>query len=55
MRELKEDPFSGKTLIRELTGRYAYKVGAYRIIYKIDKINKKIYILKVGHRAKIYD
>lgn len=54
IKDLKEDPFYGKPLTRELTRRYVYKVGAYRIIYKIDKPNKKVYIIKVGHRSVVY-
>lgn len=51
---IKEDPLSGKPLTRELTRQYAYKVGVYRIIYKIDKPNKKVYIITVGHRSVVY-
>ncbi len=54
IRDLKEDPFSGKPLTRELTGRHSYKVGVYRIIYKVDKPNKKVYILTIGHRSTVY-
>lgn len=52
--EIKENPLSGKALARELTGKYSYKVGVYRIIYKINKRDKKIYILTAGHRGIIY-
>lgn len=51
---LKEDPFLGKPLARELTGKYSYKVGVYRIIYKINKKDKIVNILDAGHRANIY-
>jgi len=52
--ELKDDPYMGKSLTREFTGRYSYKVGVYRIIYKVSKKDKRISILTVGHRATIY-
>lgn len=52
--ELKENPFSGKPLTRELTGRFTYKVGVYRIIYKVNKRDKVVMILTVGHRATVY-
>ncbi len=52
---LSDDPFSGKPLTRELTGRYTYKVGVYRIIYKINKKDKVVYIINAGHRATIYE
>ncbi len=51
---LKEDPHIGKSLTRELTGKYTYKVGVYRVIYKIKESDKKVYILNAGHRATIY-
>lgn len=51
---LKDDPFSGKPLTRELTGRYSYKVGVYRVIYKINEKDKVVYVINAGHRATIY-
>lgn len=53
--ELKENPFSGKPLTRELTGKYTFKVGPYRIIYTVSKKDRRIYVLTVGHRATIYE
>lgn len=53
--ELKENPFMGKPLTRELTGKYSYRIGVYRIIYTINKPDRKIYILTAGHRGTIYN
>ena len=53
--EIKEDPFSGKPLTNELIGRFSYKLGVYRIIYKISKRDKIVHILTAGHRSIIYD
>lgn len=53
--EIKEDPFIGKPLLRELFGRYSYRVGIYRIIYKINKKDQAVQVLTAGHRARIYD
>ena len=52
--EIKEDPLSGKPLMRELTGRYRFKIRDYRIIYKIDELSKTVYVINVGHRSNIY-
>lgn len=52
--ELAEDPFIGKPLTRELTGRFTYKVGLYRIIYIINKKDKILIIISAGHRSTIY-
>ena len=53
--DLKYNPFVGKPLKRELTGRNSYKVGNYRIIYKVMKRDKIVKILKVQHRSVVYN
>lgn len=55
LEEMKEDPFIGKPLMRELTGKYSYRIGIYRIIYTINKKDKIIYILTMGHRVIVYE
>lgn len=52
--EIKEDPNIGKPLTRDFTGSFSYKVGIYRIIYKINAKDRVIYIILVGHRSTIY-
>jgi len=49
----KEKPFR---YFERLTGRNEYKlrVGDYRVIADIDEKSKKISILIIGHRKKIY-
>ena len=54
-RELREDPFIGEPLKRELTGRFKLKIGVYRIIYLVNEKDKKVIILAVGHRSRIYN
>lgn len=54
LHDIKEYPFSGKPLTRELTGRFSHKIGVYRIIYTIKEKEKIIYIITVGHRAIVY-
>ena len=53
--EIEEEPFLGKPLVRELTGRFSFRVGVYRIIYKVNRKDKIIDILTVGHRATVYE
>lgn len=53
--DLKEDPFLGKPLGRYLTGKYSYRVGVFRIIYKINQRDKTIQIITAGHRSAIYN
>lgn len=51
----KDDPFMGKPLTRELTGRFSYRVGVYRIVYKVNTKDHLINILTAGHRATVYN
>lgn len=53
--EIKEDPFIGKPLSRELTARFSYRVGVFRIIYKVKREDKIVEILSAGHRATVYN
>ncbi len=53
--EIKENPFIGKPLIKELFGKYSYKVGPYRIIYTINNKDRMVKILTAGHRSKVYE
>ncbi len=53
--EIKEDFSIGKPLTRDLTGRYSYRVGTYRIIYQVNQKDHVIYILTAGHRSSVYE
>ena len=52
--ELKERYDLGKALARELKGSFSYRVGVYRVIYRINKKDKVITITTAGHRATVY-
>ncbi len=52
--EIKEEPFLGKPLTRDLTRRLSFRVGVYRIVYKVNRRDKIIDILTAGHRAIVY-
>lgn len=52
--EIRDNPFIGKPLVRELTGRFTHRVGTYRIIYRIRKKDKVILIITAGHRSSVY-
>lgn len=34
---------------------WSLRVGDHRVIYEIDKENKSIVVLFIGHRKKVYD
>jgi mRNA interferase RelE/StbE len=51
-----EDPRRyGAPLRKELTGRWKYRVGAYRLICEIQDGKIVVLVLMVGHRSKVYD
>lgn len=52
--KLSDNPYSQKT--RKLSGRSGYRlrVGDYRLIYSINKKQKRIIILSVQHRKDAY-
>lgn len=51
---LAEDPFSGKKLEGELNERYSLRAWPYRIIYKINRQNKRIEVSTILHRQGAY-
>lgn len=53
LERLREKPFFySKKLILSKLGGYRYRIGNYRVIFDIK--DKKIIILRVGHRREIY-
>jgi mRNA interferase RelE/StbE len=52
--EIKVDPHVGKRLTGVLSDRWSYRVGSYRILYKIYQDRFVILALTVGHRKDIY-
>lgn len=54
LQQILNNPSSGKELKDELSGLFSFRVGSFRIIYKIpgDKI---IEIVSVGPRKSIYE
>jgi len=52
---LKDNPYVGKVLERELSGYYSLKMKKFRVIYEIDHQNHIVQIHYVGHRKDIYE
>lgn len=48
------DPHSGKTLKDDLSGLWSFRVGGFRIIYRIAD-NIVIEIVAIGPRERIYE
>lgn len=55
LQELGEFPKIGKSLERELTGKLSVRIGQFRAFYKIDEHDKKIIVLRIDHRSKVYN
>jgi len=53
--ELKENPFSGKPLEKELSGYYSLRARRFRVIYKVVQKSKAVEIHYVGHRKDVYE
>jgi len=52
--DLKENPFAGKALERELSGYFSLRAKRFRVIYEIKDQEKIIQIHYVGYRKDIY-
>lgn len=52
---LSTNPYQGKELQEELSGYRSLVVKRYRIIYQIEKENKKIKIYYMGPRRTVYE
>jgi len=44
----------GKPLTGKLTGCWRYRVGDYRIIAKLEDESFIVYVIRIGHRKRIY-
>ncbi|KKQ92212.1 MAG: Addiction module toxin RelE [Microgenomates group bacterium GW2011_GWC1_39_7b] len=53
--DLKDNLFAGKALTRDFSGKYSYRVGVYRIIYRINVKTKLVEIISAGHRSIVYN
>jgi mRNA interferase RelE/StbE len=48
------NPDLGKRLTGIFIGRWSYRVGDWRIIYKVHKDRLIVLVLTVGHRREVY-
>jgi len=54
IQELKDNPFTGKALEKELSGYCSLRAKRFRIIYKTLQKENSVQIHYVGHRKDIY-
>jgi len=55
IRNLEINPYLGKPLRGELSGKWSLRIGDYRIIYTIDESQKTITLYNVRHRRVAYE
>lgn len=55
LEELKQNPWEGKILQKELTGFLSLRVKQYRILHQFDEEKRHIDILTIGIRKTIYE
>ena len=54
--KLAENPqLLGTELVGEFRGYFRFRIGDYRVIYKISESEILILVLRIGHRKNIYD
>lgn len=53
-RRILDDPQAGKKLVHELEGLRSFRIGWFRIIYRVEE-KKNIAIVAVGPRETIYE
>jgi mRNA interferase RelE/StbE len=57
-RQLELDPRRHNNIKRlsgKLSGRLRYRVGDWRVIYRIDDRAQQVHVLVVAHRSEVYD
>jgi mRNA interferase RelE/StbE len=55
VRLLETQPYSGKRLRGEFEGSFSLRLGDYRVVYWIDESTKRIILLTVAHRRRVYE
>jgi mRNA interferase RelE/StbE len=44
-----------KRLSGKLAGRLRYRVGDWRVIYRIDERARQVHVLVIAHRSEVYE
>lgn len=52
--KIQDNPISGIKLHGELKDYYKFRVGDYRVIYRIDVKKSLILVVKIEHRQGVY-
>lgn len=52
--KLKINPLAGAKLEGELGGKYKFRIGDYRIVYRFNPKESRLEIIKIEHRQGVY-
>ena len=52
---LGDDPALGEPLRGELEGLWRYRVRRFRLVYAVDRAARRVRVIAVGPRRRIYD
>jgi len=44
-----------KRLTGQLVGRWRYRMGDWRVVYRIDERAKRVNVLVIAHRSEVYE
>ena len=55
LRNLCANPGAGEPLRGELQGLFKYRVRRFRIVYQVNRQERVVEIIAVGHRRDIYE
>ncbi|MEN6450221.1 MAG: type II toxin-antitoxin system RelE/ParE family toxin [Thermoguttaceae bacterium] len=44
-----------KRLAGSLRGRFRYRVGDWRVVYRVDERAKRVTVLLIAHRGSVYE
>lgn len=53
--QIRRTPHAGKPLQNELKGLYAYRVGRLRIVYAVNRSERRVHVIAIGPRSTIYE
>jgi mRNA interferase RelE/StbE len=56
--KLRSNPYSHpniKRLAGDLRGRFRYRIGDWRVVYRVDEQARQVTVLVIAHRNGVYD
>jgi mRNA interferase RelE/StbE len=56
--KLRGNPYSHpniKRLTGELRGRFRYRIGDWRVVYRVEERSRQVTVLVIAHRGSVYN